>query len=315
MRLTQLQQILSIAQYGSISKAAQALFIAQPGLSASLNELEKELGVTIFKRTAKGVIPTNEGQQILREARTIFDSIDHIQNVSAATTQKEITISAGHYYDFLLPDITAAFRQLYPEITLDFIYPKDVLRIADDLTKGYYRICLASSYPALSKQDYNTKRFRYIVLSAPVEGYAFMHKDHPLAQKSVLTLADIQNTFLSMAHISSSEFFFQFCPALKDLCKIHTGNPTTTLATAIQNKGITIMNASPLSIYAMQQNDPNITAVRFADAGTVPMESILISLRPELLTKAETDLIEIICNIVEGLEIQAANARKTASTK
>ena len=64
MRLTQLQYLLEIKKQGSISKAAQHLYIAQPSMSAAIKELEEELGYELMKRSKKGVTFTSLGEQV-----------------------------------------------------------------------------------------------------------------------------------------------------------------------------------------------------------------------------------------------------------
>ena len=65
MTLQQLRYVTAIAEAGTLSEAARRFYIAQPSLTASLRELEEELGLTIFRRTNRGAVLTPEGEQIL----------------------------------------------------------------------------------------------------------------------------------------------------------------------------------------------------------------------------------------------------------
>ena len=56
MTLAQLRYVITVAQLGTLSSAAKRLYISQPSLTSAIKELEKELGITIFIRTNKGVI-------------------------------------------------------------------------------------------------------------------------------------------------------------------------------------------------------------------------------------------------------------------
>lgn len=69
MTLQQLKYAVTAADKGTMSEAAQSLFIAQPSLTNAINELETELDITIFHRTNKGIIVTNEGSEFLGYAR------------------------------------------------------------------------------------------------------------------------------------------------------------------------------------------------------------------------------------------------------
>lgn len=79
MTLQQLRYVVEVALRGSISAAASQLFIAQPSLSKAIHELERELGITIFERSAHGVELTEEGDRFLAYARQVVDQIDLLE--------------------------------------------------------------------------------------------------------------------------------------------------------------------------------------------------------------------------------------------
>lgn len=72
MTLQQLRYVTSIAETGTLSEAARRFYIAQPSLTASLRELEEELGLTIFRRTNRGAVLTPEGEEFLGYARQVL---------------------------------------------------------------------------------------------------------------------------------------------------------------------------------------------------------------------------------------------------
>ena len=63
MTENELRYLLTIAEYGNITKAAQELFISQPSLSESLSKVEQEFGRPIFQRDRNGLTPTDFGQK------------------------------------------------------------------------------------------------------------------------------------------------------------------------------------------------------------------------------------------------------------
>ena len=71
MTLLQLKYISTVAKYGSFCKAAQALYVSQPGISKMVCALEEELGITIFVRSAAGITLTAEGRELLNMALTV----------------------------------------------------------------------------------------------------------------------------------------------------------------------------------------------------------------------------------------------------
>ncbi len=97
MNLKQLKYILEIERQGSISRAAQVLFVSQPSLSNSIRELEDELGVTIFLRSQSGIKTTPEGSQICKYARSALSQLDNITKVSLNLQSTDFRISTEQY--------------------------------------------------------------------------------------------------------------------------------------------------------------------------------------------------------------------------
>lgn len=81
MQLTQLEHLIAVEKYGSISKAARESYTSQSSISSSIKALETELGVEVFRRGAKGVQWTEEGQYILEKAKQICQGITDIKMV------------------------------------------------------------------------------------------------------------------------------------------------------------------------------------------------------------------------------------------
>ena len=73
MTLQQLRYVTTIANIGSISEAAKRLFVSQPSLTKAIKELEKEMGITIFDRTNKGITVSKEGERFLWSARQVLE--------------------------------------------------------------------------------------------------------------------------------------------------------------------------------------------------------------------------------------------------
>ncbi|MBO6100904.1 MAG: LysR family transcriptional regulator, partial [Spirochaetaceae bacterium] len=73
MTLQQLKYAVAVAECGNVTAASQKVFISQPSLTTAVHELEKEIGITIFSRTNKGVVVTNEGDEFLGYARQVLE--------------------------------------------------------------------------------------------------------------------------------------------------------------------------------------------------------------------------------------------------
>lgn len=95
---------LEVEKTGSITQAAENLFMGQPNLSKSIKELEDSLGIAIFKRTSRGVVPTAKGQAFLRYAKNILSQIEEMQSVcrddGAERQSFNVCVPRGSYVSF-----------------------------------------------------------------------------------------------------------------------------------------------------------------------------------------------------------------------
>ena len=78
MNLLHLKYAVEIEKTGSITKSANNLFMGQPNLSKAIKELENEIGITIFRRTTKGVVPTEKGGEFLGYAKAVLEQFDEM---------------------------------------------------------------------------------------------------------------------------------------------------------------------------------------------------------------------------------------------
>ena len=80
MTLNQLRNVIAVADTGSMNEAAKQLYIAQPSLSQSVKELEKEIGAELFRRGNRGVVLTVEGEEFLSYARQVVQQYELMEN-------------------------------------------------------------------------------------------------------------------------------------------------------------------------------------------------------------------------------------------
>ena len=82
-----LRIICSIADCGSLTRAAASLRLTQPGLSAQLARIERALGGELFSRAQSGVIPTAFGEEVLSRARAVLPTVDELLEVATLAPQ------------------------------------------------------------------------------------------------------------------------------------------------------------------------------------------------------------------------------------
>jgi LysR family nitrogen assimilation transcriptional regulator len=131
MNLRHLRYFVAIVDQGSMVKASDSLFVAQSALSQHMRNLEAELGVQLLLRTARGVVPTDAGQELLARAREILAQIEDAQRVlreHGSTPQGNVTLGLSPTVSAMLavPLILQIQREL----------PKVSLRVAEGMS-GY----------------------------------------------------------------------------------------------------------------------------------------------------------------------------------
>lgn len=113
MNLTHLRYMVEVERLGSITKAAAALYMGQPNLSKAIKEMEREVGIPIFKRSAKGVVATEKGKQFLQYAKAILVQMDKMESLYKENSENSVSFS------LLLPRasyITYAFTEFLNKV-------------------------------------------------------------------------------------------------------------------------------------------------------------------------------------------------------
>ena len=122
-RLKQLRAFCHAAQAGSITEAAEALFLSQPSVTLQIQALERELGITVFERRGPRIKLTPEGQVLYQLASPLVEGIDKLQETFAAHVGNlehgELNIAAGESTIlYVLPEATKRYADDYPGIKL-----------------------------------------------------------------------------------------------------------------------------------------------------------------------------------------------------
>ena len=93
MNILHLKYVISIAENGSINKAAAELHVAQPNLSRVVKEMEADLGIQFFRRSSKGMTLTPDGELFVNQARKILEQIDKLESLYRETGKQRFSIS------------------------------------------------------------------------------------------------------------------------------------------------------------------------------------------------------------------------------
>jgi DNA-binding transcriptional LysR family regulator len=122
-RLKPLRAFCQTARLGSVSRAAEALYVSQPAITLQLQALERELGVKLFERVGRRLTPSREGQVLYELAKPLVEGIDALDSVFHDKVQGldagELNVAAGSSTIlYLLPGIVEAFRARRPDVRL-----------------------------------------------------------------------------------------------------------------------------------------------------------------------------------------------------
>ena len=123
MNTTNLTTFITVMQTGSISGAAEKLFITQPAVSKRIKNLEDEFKVTLFDTLGRGIVPTAAANELLPHAKRGLDDYDNfkinIQN-SQQTISGKLVIGTSHHIGLHhLPPVLKQFIQMYPSVQLE----------------------------------------------------------------------------------------------------------------------------------------------------------------------------------------------------
>lgn len=212
MTLQQLRYVITISETGSLNKAAELLYVAQPSLTGAVKELEKELGITIFHRSGRGVSLTNEGLEFITYARQVYYQYETLMGKygKAGKRRKKFGVSAQHY-SFAVKSFVETVKQ-YDAEKYDFAIRETTTKdVIDDV------ITSKSEIGILYLSDFNRKAIEKILKRNELEfhsltecdAYVYMWKGHPLAGKKSVGFCELADyPCLSFEQGAEASFYF-----------------------------------------------------------------------------------------------------------
>lgn len=212
MTLQQLRYIIMVAEKGSINEASKALFISQPSLTNAIKELEKEMNITIFHRTHKGVILSHDGDIFLSYARQVIEQADLLE--SQFTNKKEhkskFSVSCQHY-SFAVNAFVDVIQQLGGDIYDFTLRETQTYEIIEDVSYlrseiGVLYTCQENETVIMKMIQKNDLLFEEIFVTKP---HVFISSQHPLAHHDIISLDDLKPyPYLSFEQGKHNSFFY-----------------------------------------------------------------------------------------------------------
>lgn len=194
MTLQQLKYAITIADCGSMNEAAKQLFLSQPSLSATIKELEEEIGLDLFLRSNRGIAITPEGEEFLGYARQVTEQYRLLEGkYIEKKTKKKFSVSMQHY-----TFAVKAFVEMVKEVGMEeyefAIHETRTYEVMEHVKN--FKSELGILYVNEFNRQIMTKLFRENSLEFTelfsCGTYVYLWAGHPLAEKSVITMEELE---------------------------------------------------------------------------------------------------------------------------
>lgn len=262
MTLQQLHQVITIADSGSMNEAAKKLFISQPSLSATVKELEQEIGFNLFVRSNRGIIITPEGEEFLGYARQVTEQYRLLENrYIEKKSKKKFSVSMQHY-SFAVK----AFVEMVKKIGMDeYEFAVHETRTWEVIENVKY---FKSELGVLYLNDYNEQVMRKIFKENGLEfaelfqceTFVYLWGGHPLADQPEISMDELQD-YPCLAFDQGKNGAFYFAEEMKSTYDykqiIHANDRATLLNLMVGLNAYTLCSG----IICEELNGPDYKAV------------------------------------------------------
>jgi len=195
MTLQQIRYVISIAETGSLGRAAEALYVSQPSLSSAVKELEKELGFPLFHRTSKGVVLTAEGLRFLPYARQVEAQYLNLMEAFGKMEKRRTSFAVStQHYSFAVKafvEVTQQADVAEYELAIRETRTREVIRDVGSLRSEIGVIYLNGSNrkPLMKLLDQEGLESHHLT---DCDAYVYLWKGHPLADRESISLEDLR---------------------------------------------------------------------------------------------------------------------------
>ncbi len=212
MTFQQLKYAVAIAETGSLNKAAEVLYVSQPSLTNAIKDLEREIGITVFNRGAKGTTLTNDGAEFLGYARQTLWQYDILceRYLKSGALKEKFGVSTQHY-SFAVKSFVETVRHFGTEEYEFAIRETKTREVIDDVATGKSEIGI------LYKSDFNRSAIDKILRANELEfhkligceAFVYLWKGHPLAKRKSIRFADLaEYPCLSFEQGTEGSFYY-----------------------------------------------------------------------------------------------------------
>lgn len=277
LTLQQLRYVTMVVKTGTITEAANKLYISQPSLTSAIHELENEMNIVIFRRTNKGVSVTKEGEDFLGYARQVLEQAAILEDKYKKNSggKKQFCVSTQHY-SFAVNAFVDLIKK-YGQDEYDFsIRETQTYEIIEDVAK------MRSELGILFLNDFNETVINKILKSHELEftqlfvakPHVFISRKHPLADKKIITNSELElYPYLSFEQGEHNSFYFseEIFSASERKKNIRVRDRATLFNLLIGLNGYTVCSG----VIDKKLNGKDIIAVPLADEGDMRIGYIM----------------------------------------
>ncbi len=196
MNINQIKYVLAVASSSSMREASTKLFVSQPALSASISELENELGILIFERTNKGITLTDEGREFVEYAKKAVGQYEILEDryLSRDTAKERFSVSTQHY-NFAIKAFTTIIKDADPDQYIFSIHETKTREVLEQVRTMKSEVGIVSYSKAnenILKKLIKEYQLEFIPLMKR-ETYAYVWKDHKFAGRKTISLDDLKD--------------------------------------------------------------------------------------------------------------------------
>ena len=196
MNIQQIRYVLEVADSSSMREASTRLFITQPALSASIRDLEEELGVQLFERTNKGITLTDAGREFVIDAKRAVGQYEILEEryLSRDGERKRFSVSTQHY-NFAIKAFTNVLRDNDPGRYVFSIHEtrtRDVLEDVRTMSSEVGIVSFSGANEGVFRKLFKEYRLTFTPLMRR-DTYVYVWNDHPLAGRAEVSLEELSD--------------------------------------------------------------------------------------------------------------------------
>lgn len=303
MTLTELKYLIAVAEERHFGRAAERSFVSQPSLSASIKNVEEELGVRIFERGKRGVTVTDVGAEIVAQARRTLEEAARIKQVAKqGKNQLHGVLRLGVIHTiapYLLPSLVSSLRKLAPDMPLDI--EENMTANLDRLLKGgeidVAILALPYEGPGIEVEPLYDEEFQVLVPAG-----------HRFARRRAIPVDELdagELLLLPVGHCLRDQVLGACTEFSKPPPPGRMGNSLETLRSMVASGlGVTVLPATALG---ERYRSPLVKAIPFAEPR--PMRRVAIAWRSAF---ARPNAVRRVIEAIRALKLPVEELSRAA---